>query len=61
MRYIISIAVDGRLDIAVTADSPQQARAKALTEFPFADISKLEVVGYKAVNATDENDELTDF
>ena len=61
MRYHVSIAVDGRIDIPVDANSPEEARKKAMDEFATADLSEMEVVGTNAVNAEDANGNLTDF
>lgn len=61
MRYIVSMAVDGRIDIPIEADSPEEAKVKAEIEFMSADITKMEVVGSHPVNCTDEHDNITDY
>lgn len=61
MVYSVSIAVDGRLDIQVEADNPNEAREKALSAFAVADLSRMEIVGRDAVNCEDEDGNLTDF
>ena len=55
MKYTVSIAIDGRLDIEVEAADPIEAREKAEYEFLDADISKMEIVGTNAVNCSDED------
>ena len=49
-EYIVSMAVDGRLDVRVRANSFAEAFAKAESAFADADISQMEVVGVKPVN-----------
>lgn len=62
MKYIVSIAVDGRIDVEVNANSLEEARELAEKEFYYtADIGELDCIGHKVVNATDENGVLTDF
>lgn len=61
MKYIVSIAVDGRIDVEVNANSLEEARELAENEFCYADIGELDCIGHKAVNATDEAGILTDF
>ena len=53
MKYIVSMAVDCRLDVAVEADSPDEAFEAAKEEFMDADISKAEVVDAHPVNCSD--------
>ena len=61
MRYVVSLAMDGRIDIVVDADDPETAKNKALDKFISVDIGEVECIDYHAVNATDENDNITDF
>ena len=62
-NYIVSIAVDSRIDVPVSAKTPEEAKEKALIEFMFLNLQKAnqDVISYHAVNATDENGNLTDF
>lgn len=53
MKYIVSMAVDCRLDVAVEADSPDEAFEAAEEAFMDADLSKADVVGSKPVNCSD--------
>lgn len=61
MKYTVSIAVDGRIDIDVEADSFEQAKDKAIDAFRDADLTEMEVVGGQAVNAEDETGEFRDY
>lgn len=61
MRYAVSLAIDGRIDIVVDADDPETAKNKALDKFISIDIGEVECVNVYAVNATDENGDITDF
>lgn len=61
MKYTVSIAVDGRIDIDVEADSFEQAKDKAIDAFRDADITEMEVVGGQAVNAESETGEFQDY
>ena len=58
MKYTVSIAVDGRIDIEVDANNKDEAREKALDAFANADLSKMEVVGTSAVNCSDDDGNL---
>ena len=55
MKYTVSMAVDGRIDIDVDADSPEEARGKAVEAFATADLSNMEIIGTSAVNCSDDN------
>jgi len=60
--FTVSLAVDGRIDVAVLAETPQEAFKQAEEAFKNADLSKLELIGVKPVNATDdETQTLTDY
>lgn len=61
MKYTVSIAVDGRIDIDVEADSFEQAKDKAIDAFRDADLAQMEVVGGQAVNAEAETGEFRDY
>lgn len=64
MKYTVSIAVDGRIDVEVDlpADaSMDEIRQKATEGFASADLSNMDVIGTSPVNVTDENDEIRDF
>lgn len=64
MKYTVSIAVDGRVDVEVDlpADaSMDEIRQKAMESFASANLSNMDVIGTSPVNVTDENDEIRDF
>lgn len=61
MKYTVSIAIDGRIDINVEADNVEDAKNKAYAAFMDADVGEIEIIGSNAVNATDENNNLTDY
>ena len=61
MKYTVSIAIDGRVDVDVEADNPEAAKDKALQALMDIDMGNIELIHTSAVNATDENDNLTDF
>lgn len=61
MKYTVSIAVDGRIDVEVSANSFETAKEKALEEFMFSDLKTMEIIGTQAVNAEDENGEFIDY
>ena len=58
MKYTVSIAGDGRIDVEVDAADPNEARGKALDAFANADLSKMEIVGTSAVNCSDDDGNL---
>lgn len=61
MKYTVSIAIDGRVDVDVEADNAEAAKDKALQALMDIDMGNIELIHTSAVNATDENDNLTDF
>lgn len=60
-KFNVSIAVDGRIDVEVYAESFDEAFAKAETQFMFADLANMEVVGSKPVNAERDDGEFKDY
>lgn len=56
MKYIVSMAVDGRVDVEVEADSVRDAFH--LANLANADMAKMEIVGSHPVNCSDENGNL---
>lgn len=58
MKFTVSIAVDGRIDIEVDANNKDEAREKALDAFGNADLSKMVIVGTSAVNCSDDDGNL---
>ena len=62
MKYIVSMRVEGRVNIEVEADSPQEAFDRANDMgLCSADLSKMEIIDDGAVNCTDEDGNLTDY
>ena len=58
-KYTVSLALDCRVDVEVEADSFDEAFEKAKSRA--YDWNKVEVVGDKPVNATDENGNMEDY
>ena len=61
MKYTVSIAVDGRVDVAVEANSFDEAKQKACMEVCDIDFGELESIDWYAVNAEDENGNFKDY
>ena len=60
--FTVSMAVDGRVDVIVRAETPQEAFEQAKKAFMNDDLSKLELIDARPVNATDnETQTLTDY
>ena len=59
MKYTVSVAIDGRIDVNVEADSFEDAKSKiSLIDI---DLRNMECVGCRAVNAEDENGVFEDY
>lgn len=58
-KYTVSLALDCRVDVEVEADSFDEAFEKAKSRT--YDWNKVEVVGDKPVNATDENGNMENY
>ena len=58
-KYTVSLALDCRVDVEVEADSFDEAFEKAKSKT--YDWNKVEVVGDKPVNATDESGNMEDY
>jgi hypothetical protein len=59
MKYTISIAIDGRIDAEVDAVSFEEAKNKV--NLNDVNLANMDIVGYNAVNATDENGVFIDY
>lgn len=59
MKYTISIAIDGRIDAEVDAVSFEEAKNKV--NINDVNLANMDIVGYNAVNATDENGVFIDY
>lgn len=58
MKYTVSMAVDGRVDVEVEAENPDEAREKAIEKFQTSDIDfnkDMEIVDTNPVNCSDED------
>ena len=53
MKYIVHMAVDGRIDLEVEAEDPDAAYDEALAAFGDADLSLMEVVDGRPVCCED--------
>ena len=53
-KYIVHMAVDGRIDLEVEASDPATAYAESLSAFEDADLSRMEVVGCVPIHCEDE-------
>lgn len=56
MKYIVSMAIDGRVDVEVDAESVKDAFQKA--NLFNGDMSKMDIVGWHPVNCSDEKGNL---
>ena len=54
MKYVVHMAVNGRIDLEVEAENPYAAYGKALTAFENADLSRMEAVDVMPVHCKDE-------
>lgn len=54
-KYIVSMAVDGRIDVEVDAESVAEAFKVAEDAFMEADLKNMEVVDSRPVNCLDED------
>jgi len=61
MKYIVSVKIDGRLDVEVEADSFEEARREAEFEAGNCDWNRVECVDIEAVNAEDETGKFIDY
>ena len=63
MKYTVSIAIDGRIDVEVEAEDFQDARQKAKAELFDADLDlrKMEIIGCNPVNAEDSVGHFIDY
>lgn len=61
MKYIVSVTVQGIIDVEVDADSFDEAGFNAIFEAGDCDWNTIEYVNIESVNAEDENGELYVF
>lgn len=53
-KYVVCMAVDGRIDLEIEADDPDDAYVKAMSAFGSADLSRMEVVDGGPVSCKDD-------
>ena len=61
MKYMVSVAIDGRIDVEVEANSFEEARQLAVYEAGNTDWNMMELVNFNSVNAEDENGTFIDY
>lgn len=61
MKYTVSIAIDGRIDINVEAVSFTEAFAKARDELAFTSLKNMDIIGFIPVYAQREDGEQKDY
>lgn len=61
MKYIVSVAVDGRLSIEVEAENFKQAESKAILAARDNDFNTMEYINLIAVNAEREDGIFEDY
>ena len=54
-KFTVSMAVDGRIDVTVEAETAKEAFEKAKDAFTEADLSRMETVDSRPVNAYDND------
>lgn len=61
MKYIVSVAIDARIDVTVEANNFDEAREKAQFEAMDENFNNMEYIGLTPVNAEDENGIFVDY
>ena len=61
MKYVVGIAVDGRVYIEVEANNFNEATEKAIDIFEEMDFGQLENIEAEVINAEDENGKFKNF
>ena len=61
MKYVVGIAVDGRVYIEVEANDFSDAKEKANDIFMDLDLGQLECIEWHNVNAEDEDGNMIDY
>ena len=61
MKYIVSVAIEGRIDVEVEANSFEEARDSAVWGVGNEDWNCMDLVNVKSVNAEDENGKFVDY
>jgi len=53
-RFIVHMAVDGRIDLEVEAENPEAAYIEAVDAFENANLSKMEVISARPIHCEDD-------
>lgn len=61
MKYIVSVKINGRIDVEVDTDSFEEAKWLAEMEAGNCDWNRIEAVDIEAVNAEDETGKFIDY
>lgn len=61
MKYVVGIAVDGRVYIEVEANDSDEAVDKASDMFIEMNLGQLECVSWQTINAEDENGNFVEY
>ena len=61
MKYTVSVAINGRIDVEVEAENFEEAKEKASQEVCEADFGSLECIDWYAVNAEADDGEFQDY
>jgi len=61
MKYIVSIAVDGRLSVEVEAENFEEARHNAVNSAGDCDFNSMDYISLDAVNAEREDGMFKDY
>ena len=61
MKYMVSVAIDGRIDVEVEANSFEEAKERAPFEVGQTDWNRMDLVEFRVVNAEDENGKFVDY
>jgi len=61
MKYNVSVAIDGRIDVEVEARNFEEAREKARYKVGDCNWNMMELVNVNPVNAEDEKGEFVDY
>lgn len=61
MKYFVTLAIDGRLEIEVEAENFNDAKEKAYSKVRDINLGSITDADWTAVNAEDENGEFVDY
>lgn len=61
MKYWVRLKIEGRIEVEVEANSPEEAKIAGENEIYDLDFGNLEEIEWEAVNCEDENNSHTDY